>query len=121
MQVLYYLEKAPCVFTSFFLLWWNFLQFNPIQSGRSKKIPHQFFLCNFYKRKNEPQNLSDFKFRSFYYTGVKLQGHTYRHPQIIELEPRAPLKLSFSSVSSRKRPILNRANISSYTNFEHQW
>ena len=34
--------------------------FNPIEDGRPKRPPYQFFPCNLYKRRNWPLKLSDF-------------------------------------------------------------
>ena len=61
-----------------------------------KLKPIQFFLCNFCKRKNYPQKLSDFYFYPFFHTGVKFQVRTQWQSKIIELEPRYPSKNSCS-------------------------
>ena len=69
--------------------------FNPIQDGEAKMIRYQFFPCNFYKPRKQPQKLSDFQFESFFHTGKKFQGHTQYQPKVIELEPKPPLKKRF--------------------------
>ena len=60
-----------------------------------QKGPHQqFFPCNFYKRRNQPPNPSDFQFQPFWHTGVKFQICALYQSQIIEIQPRPPLKKS---------------------------
>ena len=46
--------------------------------------PYQFFPCDFYKRRNQPQKLSDFQFEPFCHTGVKFQVCTQCQSHVIE-------------------------------------
>ena len=64
------------------------------------KKAYQFFPCNVYKRKNQPQKRSGFQFQPFCHTCVKVQGLNLRMSQIIVLEPRTPLRESWFFLSN---------------------
>ena len=58
---------------------------------------------NFYKRRTQPLKLFDFQLQLFCHTCMKFQGHTQCKSQIIELEPRTPLKkIDFSGLILKK-------------------
>ena len=73
------------------ILYANFVfLFTLSRMGKSAERPTtNFFLCNFYERRNQPPKLSDFQIQPFCHTGVKFPGHTQCQSQIIELEPSA--------------------------------
>ena len=57
-----------------------------------KRPPTSFSTVNSTNGGINPQNILTFSFEPFFHTGVKFHVCTQWQPQIIELEPRPPLK-----------------------------